>query len=340
MWGARGGAPAEADPAWWESGPARPADWAGAEWITPDTGGAYAWQDFALDIDFTIKAAAASVVFRAAGPDDFLMWQVNAATTPGKVLLRPHEKSHGSFALLGETDLSAVITPQNAGAPHHLRIEARGSTVVTVIDGTEVDSRTVGAVRAGTIGFRTSVSQGTPEAAAYDNLAVHGLDGTPLFSDDFSATPGRPVPRGHGHRRPARTPGRSAPARPVAGRAAAAPRVRPGQARRERPRVRVRTRLLRTAPQRRQGRRPGAGPGEHAVRRRNLYDSFDVTSQVHTGGNAAGLWLGNGYGPRFSQYGFRWTGPKQGIVALVVTFADGTRRTITTDDPGAGRTAR
>src|SRR6266540_471101 len=188
VWGARGGTPAKAGAAWWETGPARPADWAGAEWITPDTGAAYAWQDFVLDVDFTIKAAAASVVFRATGTDDFLMWQVNAATTPGKVLLRPHVKSHGSFTLLGATDLGAVITPQTVGAPHHLRIEARGNAVVTMIDGTEVDSRPVDAVRAGTIGFRTSVSQGTTEAAAYDNLAVHGLDGARLFSDDFSAT--------------------------------------------------------------------------------------------------------------------------------------------------------
>ena len=73
-------APAEAGTAWWETG----TDWSGAKWITPDTGAAYAWQDFVLDVDFTIKVAAASVVFRAAGPDDFLMWQVNAATTPGK----------------------------------------------------------------------------------------------------------------------------------------------------------------------------------------------------------------------------------------------------------------
>src|SRR4051794_21788612 len=87
VWGARGGIPAEAETAWWETGPTQPADWAGAQWITPDTGDAYAWQDFVLDVDFTIKAAAASVVFRAAGPDDFLMWQVNAAEAPGKVLL-------------------------------------------------------------------------------------------------------------------------------------------------------------------------------------------------------------------------------------------------------------
>ncbi|WP_284746402.1 family 78 glycoside hydrolase catalytic domain [Amycolatopsis sp. RTGN1] len=329
VWGARGGS--QADPAWWESGPARPADWAGAEWITPDTGGAYAWQDFALDIDFTIKAAAASVVFRAAGPDDFLMWQVNTST-PGKVLLRPHEKSHGSFALLGETDLSAVITPQNAGAPHHLRIEARGSTVVTVIDGTEVDSRTVGAVRAGTIGFRTSVSQGTPEAAAYDNLAVHDLDGRSLFSDDFSASPDAWFPGA------AVTDGRLEPQGDplLLAQSPDAPLLR-HEFVLDKPVASARAYVygLGFYELHLNGGKVGdrvLSPGSTPYDQRNLYDSFDVTNQVHLGPNAAGLWLGNGYGPRFSQYGFRWTGPKQGIVALVVTFADGTRRTITTDD--------
>jgi len=331
VWDARGGGPAKAEPAWWETGPAQPADWAGAEWITPDTGAAYAWQDFVLDVDFTIKAAAASVVFRATGPDDFLMWQVNAAEAPGKVLLRPHAKSHGSFALLGETDLSPVITPQNAGAPHRLRIEARGGTVVTAIDGTQVDTRTVDAVRTGTVGFRTSVSQGTPEAAVYDNLAVRNLDGTPLFSDDFSSTPdsqfpgvavvdGQLVPQGD----PlllAQSP--DAPllrhefvlAKPVAS-------------------ARAYVHGLGFYELHLNGSKVGdqvLAPGSTPYGKRNLYDSFDVTDQVHIGRNAAGLWLGNGYGPRFSQYGFRWTGPKQGIVALVVTFADGTRRTITTD---------
>src|SRR4051794_22308485 len=60
VWGTRGVSPARAETAWWETG----AGWADAQWITPDTGDAYAWQDFVLDADFTIKAAAASVVFR------------------------------------------------------------------------------------------------------------------------------------------------------------------------------------------------------------------------------------------------------------------------------------
>ncbi|MGW4063154.1 family 78 glycoside hydrolase catalytic domain [Amycolatopsis sp. NPDC004747] len=327
VWGTRGGPPAKAAPAWWETG----AGWSGARWITPDTGDAYAWQDFVLDVDFTIKAAAAGVVFRAAGPDDFLMWQVNAAETPGKVLLRPHAKSHGSFSLLGETDLSPVITPQTANAPHHLRIEARGSTVVTTVDGTEADARTVDAVRAGTIGFRTSVSQGTPEAAAYDNLAVHGLDGTPLFSDDFSSAPDARFP----------------------GAAVADGRLEPqgdplllAQSP-DAPLLRTEFVLDKPVASARayayglgfyelhlNGGKAGdqvLTPGNTPYDRRLLHDSYDVTPLVHKGRNAAGLWLGNGYGPRFSQYGFRWTGPKQAILALAVTFTDGTSRTITTD---------
>ncbi|MEU8640063.1 family 78 glycoside hydrolase catalytic domain [Amycolatopsis sp. NPDC048633] len=332
VWGARGGTPAKAEPAWWETGPARPADWAGAGWITPDTGGAYAWQDFALDVDFTIKAAAATVVFRAAGPDDYLMWQVNAATTPGKVLLRPHVKSHGSFTLLGETDLGAVITPQTAGAPHHLRIEARGSTVVTAIDGTEVDSRAVDAVRTGTIGFRTSVSQGTAEAAAYDNLAVHDLDGAPLFSDDFAATPDARFPGA------TVTGGKLEPQGDplLLAQSPDAPLLR-HEFVLDKPVASARAYVygLGFYELHLNGGKVGdhvLAPGSTPYDQRNLYDSFDVTGQVHIGRNAAGLWLGNGYGPRFSQYGFRWTGPKQGILALVVTFADGTRQTVTTDD--------
>ncbi|MGW5740664.1 family 78 glycoside hydrolase catalytic domain [Amycolatopsis sp. NPDC003861] len=323
VWGTRGGPPAKAAPAWWETG----ADWSGAQWIAP--GDAYAWQDFVLDVDFTIKSAAASVVFRAAGPDDFLLWQVNAAEAPGKVLLRPHVKSHGSFTLLGETDVSRLVT---VNAPHHLRIDARGSTVVTSIDGTQVDSRTVDAVRTGTIGFRTSVSQGIHEAAAYDNLTVHGIDGTPLFSDDFESTPDARFPGA------TITDGRLEPQGDplLLAQSPDAPLLR-NEFVLDKPVASARAYVygLGFYELHLNGGKVGdqvLTPGSTPYDRRLLYDSYDVTNQVHKGRNAAGLWLGNGYGPRFSQYGFRWTGPKQGILALAVTFTDGTRRTITTDD--------
>ncbi len=64
---------------------------------------------------------------------------------------------------------------------------------------------------------------------------------------------------------------------------------------------------------------------------RNLYSTHDVTGALQQGANTVGLWLGNGYGPRFSPYGFRWSGPKQAILLLDVTFADGTRQSVRSD---------
>lgn len=73
-------------------------------------------------------------------------------------------------------------------------------------------------------------------------------------------------------------------------------------------------------------------PASTPYSQRALYATYDITSDVQQGSNAVGLWLGNGYGPNFSQYGFRWTGPKQGIVLIDVTFTDGTQQTVTTDN--------
>ncbi len=61
------------------------------------------------------------------------------------------------------------------------------------------------------------------------------------------------------------------------------------------------------------------------------YDTYDVTDQLHPGANAVGAWLGNGYGANYSQYGWRWLGPKQVIVKLAVRFTDGTNTSIVTD---------
>ncbi|WP_328453498.1 family 78 glycoside hydrolase catalytic domain [Amycolatopsis sp. NBC_00438] len=329
VWDSRGGVTKPAVPAWWETGPA---DWGSAAWISPDAGRAYAWQDFSLDLDFTIKAGAASVLFRAADADDFLMWQINAATTPGKVLLRPHVKSHGAFSLLGEVDLAPVITPATATAPHHLRLDARGDTVVTSIDGTQVDSRTVGAVTTGTLGFRTSVSQGTAEVARYDTIVVRAPDGSPLFSDDFTADPDPRFPGAtitDGQLEPRGDP-------VLLAQSPDAPLLR-HEFVLDKPVAAARAYVygLGFYELHLNGEKTGdqvLSPASTPYDQRDLYDSFDVTQQVHAGRNAVGLWLGNGYGPRFSQYGFRWTGPKQGILALDVTFTDGTRRTVTTDD--------
>ena len=62
------------------------------------------------------------------------------------------------------------------------------------------------------------------------------------------------------------------------------------------------------------------------------YDTYDVTSLLRHGGNAAGLWLGNGYDRGFSQYGYRWMTAKQVILELDIQFVDGARSRVVTDE--------
>jgi len=162
-----------------------PTDWQGAQWISPDT--TSSWSNFVLDTDFTIKAAAAGIVFRATDSANYYLWQINTVTTPGKVMLRPHVQVGGHFTTLAEVDLSPVLTPANANAPHHLRIEADGATITTTIDGTRVDARTDASLAQGTIGFRTSTSAGVAEDALYDNYLADLPPGTALPSDAGNA---------------------------------------------------------------------------------------------------------------------------------------------------------
>lgn len=333
VWDARGRPSAWSPVGHWEMGLLNSADWKGAQWITPDTGGADSWSDFTLDTDFTIKAGAASVLFRVKDSRNYYMWQINAASTPGKVLLRPHVQKNGSFATLGEVDLSAVITTANANAPHHLTVRADGSRITTSIDGTQVDTRTDDTFTAGTLGFRTSSTGNVAEDALYDNVVVRGLDGTTLFSDDFSASPDPYFPDAaitDGQLEPKGDPTLLDPD-------PAAPLLRRSFTLDGKKVTKARAYVygLGFYEMHLNGAKVGdrvLAPASTPYDQRNLYATYDITGSLKQGANTVGLWLGNGYGPKFSAYGFRWSGPKQAVVMLEVSYADGTRRSIVSDD--------
>ena len=202
VWDGTDSASGWSEPTWFETGLLHAGDWGSALWVAPDAADARSWADFTLDADFTLQAGAASFLFRAADGSNFYMWQINTATSPGKVMLRPHTNVGGRFANIAEIDLAPVVTPANANQPHHIRIKAEGTTITTWVDGTQVDTRTDSALKAkGTIGFRQSSTNGVAERAAYDNLVVRGLDGTVLFSDDVSTAPDPAFPRHPGRQR-------------------------------------------------------------------------------------------------------------------------------------------
>ena len=101
VWDGHGASSGWSRTATWDTALAGPADWKGAQWITPDRSAGRSWSDFTLDTDVTVDSGAAAVVFRAQDSSHYYMWQINEASTPGKVLLRPHVNKGGSFSLLG-----------------------------------------------------------------------------------------------------------------------------------------------------------------------------------------------------------------------------------------------
>ncbi len=328
----RGRAGAWSAPAWWETGLLSTADWQGAQWISPDTGDTDSWSDFTLDLDMTLKTGAAGIVFRAADSNNFSMWQINAVNTPGEIRLRPHIKVNGGYTTLPETNLAPVLTPANIHEQHHVRITAAGDTITLWIDGTQVDQRTDPGPAKGTIGFRSSTSNGVAEDTLFDNLAVHAPDGTSLFADDFSTTPDPSFPGvgiTDGQLEPLSDPVLLDPN-------PAAPMLRDGfDVHGTVASARAYVYGLGFYELHLNGHKVGdhvLAPSNSVYTQRNLYDTYDVTGELHQGANAVGMWLGNGYDSSFSQFGFRWTGPKQAIVALQITYADGSHQTVTSND--------
>lgn len=68
-------------------------------------------------------------------------------------------------------------------------------------------------------------------------------------------------------------------------------------------------------------------------RKRALSATYDVTALMRPGcNNTIGLWVSPGYSDDFSQHGWRWLRPKRAWGRLDITFADGSRQTVVTDD--------
>lgn len=329
VWDVRGRPGAWSRPASWRTGLLHPADWGQAQWISPDTAGQDVWSNFTVDVDFTIRTGAASLLFRARDANDLYLWQVNSEVDPGKVMLRPHVEVNGSFShLVPDIDVSQVITQQNVGAQHHLRVEADGSTITTWIDGTQVDVLTDSTFSSGTVGFRVGDST---EDSLYANLAVHGLDGTTLFADDFTTDPDPNFPQ---------TPITDGQLEPGNGITLLDPNS-------DAPMLRHSFTLGKQVASATayvdglgfyelhvNGHKIGDDvltPTDTPYAQRDVYQTYDVTSELRQGANAVGIWLGNGYDANFSPYGFRWLGPKQAILLLDVTYTDGTTAQITTD---------
>lgn len=64
----------------------------------------------------------------------------------------------------------------------------------------------------------------------------------------------------------------------------------------------------------------------------NLYNTYDVTTMLNEGKNAVGIWLGNGYGKGYSQWGWKWEQSKCALLQLNIEYEDGRKESIVTDE--------
>lgn len=306
------------------------AAWEGAKWVGEKPHEVH-WRDFDYQVKFTLVSEAFGVFFRAADEKTGYMWQIN--TVVGKdPLLRPHVFKNGARTLPSVNLASFFPKGLDWTKEHSLKIETRGTRIRTFLDGVCVDTRTDDTFADGTIGVRTSAR----EEARVSEISVKNVDGTNLLFDRFRGhiMPAfyRPTVDGNQLVAKCRTwlhPGIlpknviqlrksfCVAAKPIASAIASACGYGFYELRLNGRPVDP-TRAL----------APGMTGRDQA-----LFDTYDVTAGLVSGReNEVGFWLGAGYSDDFSRYGWHWLQPKQAILHLAITYADGTRDVVVTDD--------
>lgn len=112
--------------------------------------GGATWTDYSITTDIKINYIAAGIIFRAIDENNFYMWQFNSYT--GK--FRPHIVVAGAYTLLKEVDAGIVEDKY-----YKFKIEAKGFTIKTYIDGTLIDTTTDTNFTYGKIGFRQFMTE-------------------------------------------------------------------------------------------------------------------------------------------------------------------------------------
>lgn len=125
-----------------------------------------AWRNYAVEFDVTINKHKAQWVIRADGERDCCFIQLTASDNPyAPSCLRQHLWKAGAVNGISEDPLPLEVEP---GHSYHVRCEAVGTTVQTIIDGKVRSQWDVPERPSGTIGFRGDAT----DQAVYRNLKV------------------------------------------------------------------------------------------------------------------------------------------------------------------------
>jgi alpha-L-rhamnosidase len=354
---------AVSEPAWFETGFMNPKidAWNGALWLTkpmvsenPDVA------DYTVEYDFRMIKDGGGLIFAATG-NNYLMWQfnINPVERPygGTPYFRPHRWNPGG-ASLAEIKIDHVIPDSEEGkhAWYRCRIVVRAGqsgTVITTSVGpvggmlTVIDNaRTVaGSWELGKIGFRQIHDNNNEEITEYDNIAIWDDtddDSRLLYAETFDSAPtGMFGTRGTTQDGVYRVGGETFtssrnvvdPAPPEGGEPLFRKEFIVDKPVRS-------ARLYATARGYYEfslnGEKVGdvyLAPGWTDYYYTIMYQTYDVTGMLRSGGNAIGGMLGMGWysGPH-QLYGYNMYGNTQSLLGkLVITYEDGMVQTVVTD---------
>ncbi|MEO7099391.1 MAG: family 78 glycoside hydrolase catalytic domain [Luteolibacter sp.] len=158
VWDGENRASGWSEAAWFETGLLNSSDWADAKWITrptkaPDPA---EWTDYTATIQFTLQNEAFGVFLRSsADAKDSYMMQVNVA---GKdPVFKVHRRAASNYQELAAVDLSKfhLTNAGLKGTKSTLRFDVSGSTIITQLNGTVIDTRSGVDLPHGLVGVRT-----------------------------------------------------------------------------------------------------------------------------------------------------------------------------------------
>jgi alpha-L-rhamnosidase len=174
------------DPAWFETGLLSEGDWAGADWITrPVQSPSLAdWTNYTATVRFTLKSQAFGVFLRSsADAQNAYMMQINV--TGSSPVFKPHKRTNGSYAQLTSINLAGFgyTNASLTNSTNILEFNVSGTTIITKLNGTTIDTRTGVSFASGFVGFRT---YGTEAGAVQRIKVVNNTTGGTIIDQDFS----------------------------------------------------------------------------------------------------------------------------------------------------------
>lgn len=332
IWDSAGRQSGWSEAAWFET--ALPADGWNGQWIGGADPGAdlSQWRDYRVSVDFRLDDIAMGLYLRSKDLNNGYMWQLSVAD--GTPKLRAHIKKYSSYSVLREKDISQFVTSESLRSSfHNLTVEAKGSSFVTKLDGTEIDRLEDASYGEGYVGFRQATLHQGPETASIRNIVVTSDNGNTLLESDFNSGPApfteatteggllklaAPLDVLHDPRPPLPLLRKefNAGQRVVSARLYATARGLyevsiNGQV--------VGDRRL--------------APGWTDYSKRIHYQTYDVTGLVKEGGNVLSAMLGDGwYSGNVGGFGSMLYGSRPSFLGqLRIDFADGTHQTLSTD---------